>query len=321
MGLISRVSSRTYRKIYAIMSEQTTSQQNKKNGFSLTKTLAITTAASCVIANQRSLFDQILQNVSYNDTKMCLLAGYTLNQLSEVETRFGSKKFLNWALIQFLLTIPIQQFGVFSGHQGFDWLIYGLLPIHFSLSWQPRSSIFNFCLLLGQLLTNDLSGNLSLFYLIFSGILTTCIVESSTFIHSSKNIFKKLSNKLFSILDALKIFSLIPETVDKFLGFSTNRPEYPFMATSSWRRQETMEKIERAQMQAMQQRGAQVAAGNMIRRAAGGENQRVRRVFQLDQAKLATLTSMGFREDRAKHYLERTNNDLEQATNFLLAEA
>merc|ERR1712087_509861 len=115
MGLISRVSSRTYRKIYATMSEQTTSrQQNKKNGFSLTKTLAITTTASCVIANQKSLFGQILQNVSYNDTKMCLLAGYTLNQLSEVETRFGSKKFLNWVLIQFLLTIPIQRFGVLS---------------------------------------------------------------------------------------------------------------------------------------------------------------------------------------------------------------
>ena len=96
-----------------------------------------------------------------------------------------------------------------------------------------------------------------------------------------------------------------------------------------------MEKLERAQMQRarvagqgvqfmqnmhLRQRQNAAFRQNVTAQQAAAAAQRPAE-FPIDQGKLENLKSMGFREDRIKYFLRQTNNDEQQAINFLLAEA
>ena len=113
------------------------------------------------------------------------------------------------------------------------------------------------------------------------------------------------------------MFSLIPAFITSATGIgSVENKKLPYLATSSWRRQDLMERMERAQLQQaqMQQNNARMPGFGGVR----NRPQRVVREVVVDQARLDTLVSMGFDRSRAEIALKNTNNDLEQATNNLL---
>ena len=126
----------------------------------------------------------------------------------------------------------------------------------------------------------------------------------------------------------------MPGYLSTLVNDVNSKPNFPFLATSSWRRQEQMEKLERAQMQRARVagQGVQFMQNMHLRQrqnAAFRQNAAAQQAaaaqrpaeFPIDQGKLENLKSMGFREDRIKYFLRQTNNDEQQAINFLLAEA
>jgi len=290
---------------------------------SLLKTLSVTSALSCLIASKRSLIGKFIGKAAYTELNQALLAAYLLHNLSEVERRYGHVKFLKWVVVQFLVSrVPGLVF------EGYDWIIFGLMPINYNLNWQPRAQIFNSIILLGHFLTGNTKMNLTTLYLLLSGLASEKITNSTSENKFINQFFQKIS------IFTNKIFKIVPGYLSTLVNDVNSKPNFPFLATSSWRRQEQMEKLERAQMQRARVagQGVQFMQNMHLRQrqnAAFRQNAAAQQAaaaqrpaeFPIDQGKLENLKSMGFREDRIKYFLRQTNNDEQQAINFLLAEA
>merc|ERR1719220_1213067 len=261
---------------------------------SLLKTLSVGNVLATFLLTKSAKIQAALgTSPPYPQINHAILASYLLYNLSEVENRFGNVKFLKWLSAQFLLT---QVFGKmvpgFPGYEGLNWIIFGLVPVFYKLNWAPRSSIFNIVVMAGQFLTAPWQQNLATTYAIFAGLTA-----------------EKMTNST-----------------------SNNKPLNKFFATESWRRQDKLEKIEQAQMRLGRGMQFMQNQNNRFMQARANPNPMANNLRQrpapaprpqvaVDAEKLATLKNMGFREDRAQFFLRQTNNDLEQATNFLLAEA
>merc|ERR1719220_23233 len=295
---------------------------------SLLKTLSVGNVLATFLLTKSTKIQAALgTSPPYPQINHAILASYLLYNLSEVENRFGNVKFLKWLSAQFLLT---QVFGKmvpgFPGYEGLNWIIFGLVPVFYKLNWAPRSSIFNIVVMAGQFLTATWQQNLATTYAIFAGLTAEKITNST----SNNKPLNKFFTAIFNCCE--KLLRLVPAYMNSLMTEPSQKPSFPFLATESWRRQDKLEKIEQAQMRLgrgmqfmqnqnnrfMQARAnANPMANNLRQRPAPAPRPQV----AVDAEKLATLKNMGFREDRAQFFLRQTNNDLEQATNFLLAEA
>merc|ERR1711971_447472 len=231
-----------------------------------------------------------------------MVAAFMLFKFSEVETRRGSKKFLKFMILQAVFSFS----NWMLRFQGVDWLVFSLYAIHYQQVHRARAHIMPTILLLVTILSGSSREILSYIYLIISGYVNFKIVNASkfSFLDPVLDVFLKITKP---------VFSLIPAFITSATGIGANENQkFPYLATSSWRRQELMERIERAQMQQAQ---LQQNAANRPMPGFGGVRRRVvREEVVVNQAKLDTLIAMGFDRSRAETALKNTNNDLEQAT-------
>lgn len=277
---------------------------------SVTKTLAILTGVGYFVAGRRTILGKLMDSLFYSDVNSAMVAAYLLYTFSEVESRFGSRKFLKFFLIQAGFSAA-----PFLRYSGVDWLVYSLFSVNMKLICRPRAHIFPSILLMLSLLSSKaLAEALSQFYLVGTGLLTFTIISkvSMKWLDAPLRIFLRVLRPIFTVVPGL--FSAATESS------VTRNP--PYLATESWRKQALMERIERTQMQRMTMgfQGAQ----NMAFPGAGARRRHqataAPRPVQVDAAKLEILKSMGFAQTQSENALRQTNNDLEQATNALLAQ-
>lgn len=277
---------------------------------SISKSLAGITGLGYFIAGRRTILGKLIGSILYKDVNSAMVAAFMLFKFSEVETRMGSKKFLKFMILQAIFSFS----NWMLRFQGVDWLVFSLYAIHYQQVHRPRAHIMPSLVLFVTILSGSPREILSYIYLIVSGYVNFKIVNTAK--------FSFIDPILDFILKITKpVFSLIPAFIQSATGIGNNEThKFPYLATSSWRRQELMERMERAQMQRQQMAFNQNPLVNGIRRRAAGVAERVVvREVQINQGHLDTLVSMGFDRSRAETALRNTNNDLEQATNNLLS--